>query len=548
MPLLRTACCLSVAPLKLAVRPSRLALARAFQSLPPSAASAKHRSSSADLPSVIIAQFWNDLMKASRAKAALPVIPPGTNPARDESAIRRLLRATMLSRKEHGGGDMLPATLAARCCEFYEALGMDERQTFLTILARDFDVDQAQALAAAQAYISATSESADPNQGAPQNSASVIHRRQLALRAALRPLYEQFFDQVSHLPTGVQFLVSLRADVLTILGTNGNDAHLRALSESLRTKLQTWFGSTAQLELRRLQWDSTPAGVLEMVARYEAVHAVEGWQGLKQRLRGNARVAYAFFHRGLEGVPLTFVMVALVDAMPENVSDLLTDTDPHVDNPTAAVFYSISSSQKGLSGVDLGNFLIKRVVRELQALRPTLTTFATLSPIPRFRAWLAPALNEARAGRGPPLLLDGEGTIADFEQALEQGDLTSVKPTLLRLCARYLLVEKKRAAALDPVANFHLRNGACLLRLCWAGDPSEKGYAQSYGMMVHYSYRLPILHENNTRYLLDGTVAVIEPEHEDRDPAQRAVRWAVEEGGARVQMVSGCESSERARL
>ncbi|KAJ3147227.1 hypothetical protein HDU86_008063 [Geranomyces michiganensis] len=425
---------------------------------------------------------------------------------------------------------------------------MDERKTFLTILARDFDVDQEHTLAAAQAYVSAMCDPANRNLGAAESSASTIHRRQLALRAALHPLYEQFFDQVSHLPTGVQFLVSLRADVLTILATNGNDPHLRALGESLRAKLQTWFGSTSHLELRRLQWDTTPAGVLEMVARYEAVHAVEGWQGLKQRLRGNARVAYAFFHRGLEGVPLTFVMVALVDAMPENVSDLLTDSDPHVANPTAAVFYSISSSQKGLSGVDLGNFLIKRVVRELQVLRPTLTTFATLSPIPRFRAWLEPALNEARAGRGPPLLLDGEGTIAEFEHALKHGDLSSIKPTLLRLCARYLLVEKKRAAALDPVANFHLRNGACLLRLCWAGDPSEKGYTQSYGIMVHYSYRLPILHENNTRYLLDGTVAVIKPENVDRDPAQGAVQWAIEKGGARIELVAGCESGERARL
>ncbi|KAI8904493.1 malonyl-CoA decarboxylase-domain-containing protein [Powellomyces hirtus] len=453
----------------------------------------------------------------------------------DGDDVRQLLRATILARKEHGGGDVLPALLARRCCEFYAGLDMDERSNFLTILARDFDVDRTHALAAAQSYID-KSHSLDDDHEGPVSATPRINRHERALRAALRPLYEQFFDQINRLPEGMAFLVGMRGDVLKILQSHPTPP-LRHLSTSLLTHLQQTF-STTTLDLRPLTWETTPASILELIAHYEAVHAVPTWQQLKRRLMGPNRLCYAFFHKGMPGVPLTFVMVALVGSVPESVQDILNDPDPNATVPTAGVFYSISSSQKGLSGVDLGNFLIKRVVAELQSRHPTtsggsqIKTFVTLSPIPRFRIWLETALNHEMTIKGPPpapLLLESEvvtlGEGADvkmFKTLLEQNHLTpALKPILLRLCARYLLLEKKRAAILDPVANFHIRNGACVQRLNWMGDTSEKGIAQSYGIMVNYNYVLPRLHENNMRYLLDGTVPVIQPVVDD------SVKWAV---------------------
>ncbi|TPX61419.1 malonyl-CoA decarboxylase [Spizellomyces sp. 'palustris'] len=521
------------------------------------------------LASTVVTNYWDDVMKFSREPGLYTLGHPtdsgGETPSdtmadhgnlsvQDDHDIRRLLRRTISTRREQG--DILPSLLARQCCEFYEGLDLAGRANFLRILGRDFDVNREAVAVAAHKYLDARS--------AGKGDKGFMRTEEI-LRQSLQPLYEKFFERINQLPGGMQFLVNMRANVLEILGRNGNDPYLRGLSDSLKSQLQGWFG-IGFLDLERITWNS-PATVLEKIVRYEAVHAVPTWQALKQRL-GPGRLCYSFFHRGMPQEPLTFVQVALVNEIAEDVQVILNDPSPEVPGPTVAIFYSISSSQRGLSGVDLGNFLIKRVVKEIQQFLPSIKTFCTLSPIPRFRQWLETRLNSGNLPSGEPLLLGEEvEALKDLmgHGAAEDGILIlkdilagnswyedpnisqTLKPILLRLCARYLLLEKKRSFALDPVCNFHIRNGACMHRLNWNGDASEKGLSQSYGIMVNYNYVLPEVETNNQLYLLDGTIAVMEP-------ADQTLEWAVgtaADGGkdfARLRLVKSVGDAQMAKL
>jgi malonyl-CoA decarboxylase len=277
---------------------------------------------------------------------------------------------------------------------------------------------------------------------------------------------------------------------------------LAALEADLRGLLAAWF-DIGFLELQRIDWNS-PAILLEKLVDYEAVHAIRSWRDLKNRLDSDRR-CYAFFHPRMPGEPLIFVEVALVKGLAGSVQGLLDEKAPVQDPREAdtAIFYSISNCQSGLAGISFGNFLIKRVVEELSGEFRNLKTFATLSPIPGFRAWLDGKLAEDQPG----LLSDEESAslgsampAPSGEQALagilgkrgwwrETGLRKTTEPVLLRLCARYLLVEangKKRAR--DPVAHFHLSNGARVERINMLGDTSEKGAKESATLMVNYLY------------------------------------------------------------
>ncbi|KAI9004144.1 malonyl-CoA decarboxylase-domain-containing protein [Gaertneriomyces semiglobifer] len=487
-----------------------------------------------ELASTVVTDYWDDVMKFSKEPGLYTLgHPPADSPpsphtcgatnhqlpeplpdANDESGVRSLLRRAVTTRREQG--DILPSLLARQCCEFYESLDLTGRYRFLTLLSRDFGVDRDELAGAAQAFMA--------SHGHPNAEKSAL-RAETAMRQALRPLYERLFHQINMLPGGMQFLVHLRADIMKLLAQEGNNHLLRGLNDSLKTLLQGWFGM-GFLELERITWN-TSATVLEKIVRYEAVHAIPTWQSLKQRL-GPGRLCYALFHRGMPQEPLTFVQVALTEDIADDVQVILNDSQPGLANPTTAVFYSISSSQRGLTGVDLGNFLIKRVVKEVQCTMPTVKRFITLSPIPRFRPWLETRMNMVIEGhvKEPLLLAEEEAALKslavgqscgvqalkhllnDFVSARVPQVTATLKPILLRLCSRYLLMEKKRHLALDPVANFHIRNGACVHRLNFDGDISPKGMEQSYGIMVNYAYVLDAVERNNQLYLLDGRISL----------------------------------------
>jgi malonyl-CoA decarboxylase len=338
------------------------------------------------------------------------------------------------------------------------------------------------------------------------------------LRAALEPPRIKLLTQFNALPEGVKFLVDMRAELIRL---GAHDPVLAALERDLKALLASWF-DVGFLELARITWDA-PAALLEKLIVYEAVHEIRSWTDLKNRLEADRR-CFAYFHPRMPEEPLIFVEVALVKGMSDDVQSLLDESAPVGDPADAdtAIFYSISNCQRGLAGISLGDFLIKRVVDSLAAELPHLKTYATLSPVPGFRAWLDKRIAE----EGEALLTSAERKT--FQQLLPPdlatqgvGDLLlrprwyaeepvgqALKGPLLRLAGRYLLTEKTpRGRALDPVAHFHLTNGARMERLNWLADLSPKGLQQSAGIMINYLYRLPEIESNHEAYTGEGQVA-----------------------------------------
>jgi len=262
----------------------------------------------------------------------------------------------------------------------------------------------------------------------------------------------------------------------------------------LRHLFASWF-NRGFLELRRIDWQ-TPAAILEKLITYEAVHEIQGWEDLRRRLSPDRR-CFAFFHPALPNDPLIFVEVALVRGLASSVQNLLARDSTEAEQrgraaaADTAIFYSISNCQEGLRGISFGNFLIKQVVEELQTEFLTLKQFSTLSPIPGFCAWA-----EAQLGEEEQALL---ATPYWWEDAQKSAALQA---PLLRLCAKYL-----SGGGRDPVAKFHLGNGARLERLNWLGNPAERGIAESYGIMVNYLYDIATIEANHEAFVRDGAIA-----------------------------------------
>ena len=285
----------------------------------------------------------------------------------------------------------------------------------------------------------------------------------------------------------------------------------------------------ALLELRRLTWTDS-AALLERLVRSEAVHAVRGWFDLKDRLDDDRRV-YAFFHPALPGTPLTFTEVALTDETPDSIRAILNPDAPRVDalHARSATFYSISNCEPGLTGIPFGNALIKHAVELLRTELPRLRTFATLSPLPGFAVWVR-ALGE----RVPAEVREQLGTPGWHRKG---GAATVLREPLLRLAARYLMAAKRAdGAPRDPVARFHLANGAIVERLDWLADPTARGLEQSFGVMVNYRYALDRLAANQLAYAATHAVdasppvralAVADPTILDESPPSISRRGAL---------------------
>jgi malonyl-CoA decarboxylase len=272
-------------------------------------------------------------------------------------------------------------------------------------------------------------------------------------------------------------LVAMRRRLLATLDARPERAGIDA---DLVHLFRSWF-NRGFLVLQRIDWH-TPAVILERLIEYEAVHQIQGWRDLRRRLEADRR-CYAFFHPALPDEPLIFIEVALARGMSAQVQPLLDPASP-VDDPAradAAIFYSITNCQEGLRGVSFGNFLIKQVVEDLGREFPRLRTFATLSPIPGFRAWLTGA--------------DSRWTSIDVSNASP-----ATRRELTLLAARYLMQAKRHNEPLDPVARFHLANGARLERLNWMGDASPAGLQRSFGLMANYAYRLADVEKNHEAY------------------------------------------------
>ncbi|HKS18879.1 MAG TPA: malonyl-CoA decarboxylase family protein [Bradyrhizobium sp.] len=389
----------------------------------------------------------------------------------------------LLSRRGEASGTAIAAGLIARFRDADE----DECLEFLIALAERFGPDLESIDQAIAAY-------------AAEASAENLSR----LHAAAEPRRQELIRRINLAFGGTAALVLLREELLR---RRGRHPELKAVDADFVHLFSSWF-NRGFLVLRRIDW-STPANILEKIIRYEAVHAIRDWDDLRNRLEPGDRRCYGFFHPQLVDEPLIFVEVALTQDMPSAISPLLDLGRPVIggDEATTAVFYSISNTQRGLAGVSFGNFLIKQVVEDLKQELPNLSRFVTLSPVPAFAEWLA----RLRANDDRQILdaemkqdlafLDRPNWWADEERT------ASLAPLMRWLAAYYFFHAKGRdGRPLDPVARFHLGNGARLQRLNPLGDTSAKGLQQSFGLMVNYLYDLTAIETNHEAFAEKGTV------------------------------------------
>lgn len=374
-------------------------------------------------------------------------------------------------------GEASGLALAGEIIAGYRQLCAAERLVFFSGLVSKFDVDAAEIAAAADRF------RAEPG----------LENLWTLTRSVEAPR-QRLFRRINMAPDGTRSLVAMRGQLLPLLRDN---PALRAIDSDLRHLFISWFNK-GFLELRRIDW-SSPAMVLEKIIDYEAVHQINGWDDLRSRLREDRR-CFAFFHPALANDPLVFVEIALTEGVPGDLAPLLLQQrqPPVPGKIDTVVFYSISNCHPGLAGISFGNFLIKNVVEELRKEMPGLRTFVTLSPVPGFRRWL---LDADLAG-----LVD-EALVPRVKEPLGRVVAQPVYDALLKLCAHYLLNVKSGDAPLDPVARFHLGNGARLHRLHGGADLSVKGREQSAGIMVNYLYDLAKIEENHEAYFAQGKIA-----------------------------------------
>ena len=363
--------------------------------------------------------------------------------------------------------------LASEVIVAWHGLKSHKKEAFFAALATEFAPDAAAVEAASKAYLS------DPSP------------RALAVLAEVTEAPRQeLFRRINRTKGGTATLLDMRVALMDCMKTR---AGLEAVDADFLHLLSSWF-NPGFLHFEPVSWDSS-AALLEKIIEHEAVHAIASWDHLRRRLEADRR-CYAFFHPQLPGEPLIFVEVALTDHIPDAIAPLIAprapDTEWRVNKPTAAIFYSISNCQPGLRGVSLGNFLIKRVAQHLGQELPSLKTFCTLSPVPGFARWLAKADPQA----WPEAVTRAKATVDQWLEAHQP--LTSaaiqtadpgIKEALRKLTAHYL-VKGSHANLADPVARFHLDNGARLERINVGGDLSKNGLKQSLSVMVNYLYDL----------------------------------------------------------
>ncbi len=382
-------------------------------------------------------------------------------------------------------GEASGMTLAQELLAAYAALSDPARLEFLRTLAQRFGPERARLDRAIARYRENPS---------PQNG--------VALHAAAEPRRQELIRRLNLAVGGTPHLVRMREDVMRHLATN---PELQPLDVDFLHLLSSWF-NRGFLMLQGVDWN-TPALVLEKIIRYEAVHAISSWEDLRRRIDPDDRRCFAFFHPSLPGEPLIFVEVALTMSVSDAIAPLLAPERKPIEaaRATTAVFYSISNCQEGLKGVPLGNFLIKQVVEVLKRELPGLRKFVTLSPVPGFGPWLR---REIRS--------DGFFTAAD-KDALRALDVPgwhenaqlarSVRPILAAAVTHFLLSARTGPGKIiDPVARFHLNNGASLERINWLGDVSPRGLAQGAGFMVNYNYDLAQIEKNHEAFAKEAQV------------------------------------------
>jgi len=391
-----------------------------------------------------------------------------------------------------GKGEASGVALASHLLAAYRALPQAHQRRFFALLASRFGPD----LDAVHRGVAEFVQTPD------SITASRLH-------ALAEPRRQELIRRMNLAPRGTSQLVAMREDLLEALHEHPS---LAAVDADFRHLFGSWF-NRGFLALQRIDW-STPAHILEKIIHYEAVHAITSWDDLRLRLEPADRRCFAFFHPALVGEPLIFVEVALTTEVPSAIAPLLGSGRVPVapERATTAVFYSISNCQRGLRGISFGNFLIKQVAEDLKRELPTLNTFVTLSPLPGFCRWLSSIRGEhigSAAETALPLALD-EVDRPNWHETPSR----ALRDALSLAAVRYLFDAKDAAGKpLDPVARFHLGNGARLERLDWMGDSGDKGLAQGAGFMVNYLYDLAAVERNHEAFANHGEIVASSEVH-----------------------------------
>jgi malonyl-CoA decarboxylase len=386
-----------------------------------------------------------------------------------------------------GRGEASGVALAREIFTRYGELTRGPRIAFFEALATRFGPDHARLEAAVEAW----------RQNPSDTTAAELH-------AAAEPRRQELLRRLNLAPGGTAALVHMREQLLDAMDHREDIA---AVDKDFVHMFSSWF-NRGFLVLRRIDW-SSPASVLEKIIRYEAVHRIRGWDDLRRRIDPPDRRCYAFFHPALVDEPLIFVEVALTREIPSAIAPILTVQRDVIgaDKASTAAFYSISNCQRGLTGVSFGHFLIKQVVEEIARENARLSTFVTLSPAPGFAEWLK---HEREAANSRVLTPDDRSALANLDipgwwQTLKTRE--PVQEPLLRAAAWYFLhARTKSGNHVDPVARFHLGNGARLERLNWLADGSERAMEQAHGLMVNYLYVLDDIEKNHEAYAQHRTV------------------------------------------
>ena len=355
-------------------------------------------------------------------------------------------------------GEVSGATLARSILDRYAVMAPNEKLDFFEFMTDKLEIDPEYVIKALDAF------KIDPSKATYQ-----------AFAEASEPKRQELARRLNQVPGATGQLVKLRKDLLVMIKDRPK---LGPLDVDLKHLFSSWF-NRGFLVLRPINW-SSPADILEKIIAYEAVHAIHSWDDLRLRLKPTDRRCFGFFHPSMPDEPLIFVEVALTKGIPNSIQELLADErDPiNAADADTAVFYSISNCQAGLAGISFGNSLIKQVASDLATDLPGISTFVTLSPIPGLNRWLETSkLADANLGQDKAL------------------------------AAHYLLTAKKPdGMPLDPVARFHLGNGAKVHAVHTQADTSENGLKQSNGTMVNYLYDLSQISQNHEKFVSDKTV------------------------------------------
>lgn len=417
--------------------------------------------------------FFSDLLNtiADRGRSLLGFREAMGNSTQRAAGLIDLCEALLSGRGEASG-----TALALELLDRYVELDPAGKLAFFEALAKRFGPEATRIEAALSEWRSSPSETTASN-----------------LHFAAEPRRQELFRRLNRAPGGTATLVRMRAELLDFKHDNMT---LETVDRCLSHLLTSWF-NRGFLVLRRIDW-STPANILEKIIRYEAVHEIRDWDDLRRRIDPSDRRCYAFFHPALVDEPLIFVEVALTETAPDAIAPLLAESRPIVrtDKARTAVFYSISNCQEGLTGISFGNFLIKQVVEELRRELPKLETYVTLSPAPGFMQWL----KAQPATLGPEDKAVAE-KLADLNWAEDAAKVEALRKPVEALAAKYFLQARTtHDRPFDPVARFHLGNGARLERINFLGDGSAKALKEAGGLMVNYLYDLDDIEKNHEAY------------------------------------------------